>query len=108
MSGRSAEADGPVILVLTPVYNEAESLPQFERAVRDVLLNHTECRFEILFVDDGSSDSSWRVICDICAREGRFKGLRLSRNFGSHVAISAGLACAEDADAVAILACDLQ
>jgi glycosyltransferase involved in cell wall biosynthesis len=61
----------------------------------------------VLFVDDGSRDRSWEIICGICRKDPRFRGIRLSRNFGAHVAESAGLASV-DGDAVATLARDLQ
>jgi dolichol-phosphate mannosyltransferase len=63
---------------------------------------------QVLFVEDGSVDDSWARIRELAARDSRFRGIRLSRNYGSHVAISAGFAHATDADAVATLACDLQ
>jgi dolichol-phosphate mannosyltransferase len=59
-------------------------------------------------IEDGSSDDSWGRICDIASRDARFRGIRLSRNYGSHIALSAGFASIGDADAVATLACDLQ
>jgi glycosyltransferase involved in cell wall biosynthesis len=98
----------PVVLVLTPVYNESASLADYEAAVRQTLFSRTDCAVRVLFIEDGSSDDSWLRICDIAARDPRFHGIRLSRNYGSHVALSAGFAHIGDADAVATLACDLQ
>jgi dolichol-phosphate mannosyltransferase len=98
---------GKHVVVLTPVFNEASNLLHYEDSVRKVLLSRTDYRFEILFIDDGSSDGSWESIRQICARDPRFRGIRLSRNFGSHVALSAGIAVAR-ADAYVVLACDLQ
>jgi glycosyltransferase involved in cell wall biosynthesis len=72
-----------------------------------VQLSRTDYRFEVLFVDDGSRDRSWEIIRGICGRDARFRGIRLSRNFGANVADSAGLANVEG-DAVATLPCDLQ
>jgi dolichol-phosphate mannosyltransferase len=95
------------VLILTPVYNEAQGLPYYERRVREVLLDRDDCEFRVLFIDDGSRDGSWQAIGEISRRDGRFQGLRLSRNYGSHIALSAGLAVA-DADCVVTLACDLQ
>jgi dolichol-phosphate mannosyltransferase len=89
------------------VYNEEASLLRFEEAVARVLLARPDYDFRVLFIDDGSSDRSWEMIRAACAREPRCRGVRLSRNFGPHIALSAGLADA-DADCVAILACDLQ
>jgi dolichol-phosphate mannosyltransferase len=99
----------PRVVVLTPVFNEQASLPAYEKAVRDVLFARTDYAFRVLLIDDGSTDGSWPLIRGLCARDPRFEGVRLSRNFGSHVALSAGFARADaDADAVAVLACDLQ
>lgn len=97
----------PRVTVLTPVYNEEEALPAYERAVTELMTGRRDATVEALLIDDGSTDGSWKRIEEVCRRDPRFRGLRLSRNFGSHVALSAGLAAA-DADAVAILACDLQ
>ena len=98
----------PVVLVLTPVYNETAGLAAYEQAVRETLLLRSDCRVQVLFIDDGSTDDSWEKIRGIAARDGRFRGIRLSRNYGSHIALSAGFANVDDADAVATLASDLQ
>jgi dolichol-phosphate mannosyltransferase len=63
--------------------------------------------FSVLFVDDGSEDNSWEIIKQICERDRRFQGIRLSRNYGSHIALCAGFDFA-DADILCTLACDLQ
>lgn len=97
----------PVVTVVTPVFNEAENLPRYEQAVRETLLDCPDVAFNVLFVEDGSRDGSWEIIRDLCRRDPRFQCLRLSRNFGPHAALAAGLRHA-DGDAVAILACDLQ
>lgn len=99
--------DKPRIAVVTPVFNEEAALPAYEAAVTGTLLAREDAEFHVLLVDDGSSDGSWVAIQAICARNPRFRGLRLSRNFGPHVAITAGIDHA-DADALAVLACDLQ
>jgi glycosyltransferase involved in cell wall biosynthesis len=98
----------PTVLILTPVYNETAGLAAYEHAVRGILLSRTDCSVQVLFIDDGSTDDSWEKIRDITARDGRFRGIRLSRNYGSHIALSAGFANIGDADAVATLASDLQ
>jgi glycosyltransferase involved in cell wall biosynthesis len=100
--------DQPVVLILTPVFNETAGLAAYETAVRNTLLSRTDCQVRVLFIDDGSADDSWRQIREIAARDGHFHGIRLSRNYGSHIALSAGFAHIGDADAVATLACDLQ
>jgi dolichol-phosphate mannosyltransferase len=97
----------PRFVILTPVHNEEESLPIYQQTVSDVLLSSSDYDFRILFIEDGSTDRSWDIIRSICVSDSRYCGIRLSRNFGSHVALSAGFSHA-DGDAVAILACDLQ
>ena len=100
-------SDKPKITVITPVYNEQLSLPNYEAAVKETLLNNSGYDIEILLVDDGSDDESWKIICAMCERDKSFKALRLSRNFGSHAALTAGFKAATG-DAIATLACDLQ
>lgn len=63
--------------------------------------------YELVFVDDRSSDGSWSVLGELAAADPRVRGWRLSRNFGQHVAISAGLAQARG-DWVVVMDCDLQ
>jgi len=96
------------ITILTPVYNEEECLTIYKERVKDILLSHKEYCFNILLIDDGSTDKSWEHICDICSDNPMFNGIRLSRNYGSHIALSAGFSNINDSDAVATLACDLQ
>jgi dolichol-phosphate mannosyltransferase len=97
----------PRIVILTPVYNEEEALPFYVKAVNEVFFSNPSYDFHVLFIDDGSHDRSWEIIKNICAKDSRFKGIRLSRNYGSHIALSAGFMHSEG-DAAAILACDLQ
>lgn len=97
----------PRVTIITPVFNEEASLEAFRAEVTRTLLSREDAFYEILFVDDGSTDRSWEMIERFCAESGRFRGLRLSRNFGSHSALSAGIDNASG-DAVATLACDLQ
>lgn len=95
------------VSVVTPVFNETESLDAYRKAVTDTLLAAEDIDVEIVLVDDGSSDDSWAKIRSFAAEDPRFRGVRLSRNFGSHVALSAGIHDATG-DAVVTLAADLQ
>ena len=95
------------VSIITPVYNESGMLPLFFEEVSRSLLNDPTVDYHVLFVDDGSIDNSWPLICEICAKSDRFSALRLSRNFGSHAALAAGFDHV-DCNAVATLACDLQ
>jgi dolichol-phosphate mannosyltransferase len=104
---RTDPTSRPRVTILTPVFNEEASLPLYESAVVETLFSRSEYDFTVVFVDDGSTDRSWAAIVDLCRRDRRFRGIRLSRNYGSHIALSAGFADAEG-DAVTTLACDLQ
>jgi glycosyltransferase involved in cell wall biosynthesis len=107
MSENNHKKTPPRIVILTPVYNEEEALPLYKEAVTEVLLSQTDYDFRILFIDDGSIDRSWKIIQEICKQDERFTGIRLSRNYGSHVALSAGFFNSHG-DAATVLACDLQ
>jgi dolichol-phosphate mannosyltransferase len=97
----------PKVTVITPCFNEEAALPQYFRAVAKVLFARTDVEFHALLIDDGSDDRTWELIKQACAASPRYRGLRLSRNFGSHAAATAGFDFA-DSDAVAILPVDLQ
>ena len=107
MSQSHPKSSPPRVIILTAVYNEEEALPIYARTVSETLLSRPEYDFRVLFIEDGSRDHSWEIIRELSQRDSRFEGIRLSRNFGSHTALSAGFAEARG-DAVAILACDLQ
>jgi dolichol-phosphate mannosyltransferase len=97
------------VTLITPVYNESENLSGYVEEVRERLMARSDLDFDVLFIDDGSVDDSWTVISQIAAGDPRFRGIRLSRNFGSHTAITAGFDhIGEDADAAVVLAADLQ
>jgi len=94
------------VVVVVPFLNEEENLPALhERLVR--ALEKEPESFELLFVDDGSSDGSPRWAAERAADDPRVKLLRLSRNFGHQLAITAGMDHA-DGDAVVIVDADLQ
>jgi glycosyltransferase involved in cell wall biosynthesis len=75
--------------VVIPVYNEVESIPELsgwiERVCTDAGLS-----FEIIFVDDGSSDASWGTIQDLAGKNSFIKGLRFRRNYGKAAALHTG------------------
>ena len=96
-----------LISIVTPVYNEEETLIIYYNTIQKELFDKIDVNFEVLFVDDGSTDNSWEIIKSISCRDNRFKGIRLSRNLGSHIALTAVFKNAIGA-AVATLACDLQ
>jgi glycosyltransferase involved in cell wall biosynthesis len=83
-----------------------QSLPELVASVRQAVEGVTN-DYEIILVEDGSPDGSWRTIEDVCRGDRRVKGIRLSRNFGQTYALTAGLAAAQG-DYVIVLDCDLQ
>ncbi|MEO0249687.1 MAG: glycosyltransferase family 2 protein [candidate division WOR-3 bacterium] len=107
MNSSAGPSKPPQVAILTPVYNEEESLPLYFEAIRTTLLCRADYDFHVILIDDGSRDRSWDLIRAMCSRDARFEGIRLSRNYGSHIALSAGFLHARG-DAVATLACDLQ
>ena len=80
----------PHISLVIPAYNEADNLENLHRELIPVL-EGLDKDFEILFVDDGSSDNSFEIIKRLNGQDHRVKGLSLSRNFGHQVALVAGL-----------------
>jgi glycosyltransferase involved in cell wall biosynthesis len=97
----------PVVQILTPLYNEEKCFEIYVEAVESILMARTDVEYRCLMVDDGSTDKTWELIQQQCDASPRFRGLRLSRNFGAHTAETAGLDLC-DADAVVILSGDLQ
>lgn len=107
-------ADRPIaISVVVPVLNEAGNVPELSRQLVSVL--DALCRseafpaeaFEIVFVDDGSSDETWQLIDARHREDARVGGIKLSRRFGHHLAVTAGLDRARGA-AVVVMDGDLQ
>ncbi len=96
----------PLLSVVSPVYRAEEIVPELVRRITEEASKITD-RFEIVLVDDGSPDRSWSRIAEACARDPRVKGVQLSRNFGQHYAITAGLDHARGRWVV-VMDCDLQ
>jgi dolichol-phosphate mannosyltransferase len=96
----------PKISVVSPVYGCKNSLDELYTRVKDTLLKITE-DFEIIFVNDASPDNAWETIREIVAKDNRVKGINLSRNFGQHKAIAAGIDHSQG-DWVVVMDCDLQ
>ena len=81
----------PEVSVAIPVYNEENNLAELYKQLKIVLGTKLKVTYEIIFVDDGSEDSSWNVIVDLCSQNKNVKGIKLSRNFGHQQALKAGL-----------------
>jgi len=97
----------PLVSIVVPVHNEQENLERLYDEVNRVLAGIGGLEWEFLFVDDGSRDRSFEIVRELHARDQRVLALRFPRNFGSHVAIAAGLDHCRG-DAAIIMAADLQ
>ena len=94
------------ISVVTPVYRAEDCLPElYRRLVASV--EQITPRFEIVFVEDCGEDRCWPMIEDLARHDRRVKGIKLSRNFGQHYALTAGLDHAAGRWVV-VMDCDLQ
>jgi glycosyltransferase involved in cell wall biosynthesis len=96
----------PQISVVLPVFNEAGNLEQLQRELA-AALEKAGRSFEVILVDDGSTDPSWEVLRGIQKKDGRFKLIRLRKNFGQTAALSAGFDRAQG-DIIVSLDADLQ
>lgn len=106
---RPAPNDGTpmtLISVVSPVYQAEELVPLLVNQISREVQALTSA-YEIILVDDRSRDGSWQAIRLECQKNARIKGLRLSRNFGQHCAITAGLRHAKG-EWIVVMDCDLQ
>ena len=97
----------PLISIVAPVYNEEAVVERFYKTLKRVTKKITKYRFEIILVDDGSSDRSLIILKYLSLRDQAVKTISLSRNFGHQIAMVAGLDHASG-DAVITLDSDLQ
>lgn len=100
------ELRNPLISVVSPVYRAEELVDELVERLRRTLQSISE-QFEIILVDDDSPDESWKKIENNCKQDKRIQAVRLSRNFGQHFAIAAGIDRAKGAWVV-VMDCDLQ
>lgn len=96
----------PLLTIAAPVYRATGIVHELVRRIRAAVEPLT-ADYEIVLVEDGSPDTSWEAIAAECRRDARVKGVRLSRNFGQHAAITAALAHARGRYVV-LMDCDLQ
>lgn len=94
------------ISVIVPLYNEDESLPELEAWIRRVM-EANGYSYEIIFVNDGSTDKSWEVIESLSAANPNVKGLSFRRNYGKSPALNTGFSHAQG-DVVITMDADLQ
>lgn len=96
-----------LVSVIVPVYFNAESLPALHAQFTDIAQRNLDLAFEFIYVDDGSGDGSFQVLRDLAKSDSRIRVVKLARNFGSNIALNAGLSHAQGA-CVAMIAADLQ
>jgi polyisoprenyl-phosphate glycosyltransferase len=96
----------PYISIVTPVYGCKTCLFELYIRLKQTLGSISE-DFEIIFVNDASPDDAWKTIVELSGKDKRVKGINLSRNFGQHFAITAGLDHC-DGDWIVVMDCDLQ
>ena len=94
------------ISVVVPLYNEEESLPELQAWIERVMNEHG-FSYEIIFVNDGSTDRSWNVIEELSKKSNNIKGIKFRRNYGKSPALFCGFEKAEG-DVVITMDADLQ
>ena len=94
------------ISVVIPLYNEEESLPELFAWIQRVMNEH-HFSYEVIFVNDGSTDRSWEVIEKLAAQHEQAKGIKFRRNYGKSPALFCGFAKAQG-DVVITMDADLQ
>lgn len=95
-----------MLSIILPAYNEKQNIERTAKTIAGIL-DEAEIPFELVFVDDGSMDGTYKEISSLAARDKRVRGAEFSRNFGKEAAIFAGLELAAG-DACIVMDCDLQ
>lgn len=99
-------AENPKISIVVPLFNEQENIEALYNELLPVLVS-SDLSYEVIFVNDGSSDNSWEVINNLHALNKKVKGISFSRNFGHQSALRAGISYAEG-DCIISMDADLQ
>ena len=94
------------ISLVIPLLNEEESLPELTAWIERIM-SENKFSYEIVFVDDGSKDGSWKIIESLAAKNACVKGIKFRRNYGKSAALSTGFADAEG-DVVITMDADMQ
>tara|TARA_B100001057_G_scaffold77908_1_gene72958 strand:+ start:11347 stop:12300 length:954 start_codon:yes stop_codon:yes gene_type:complete len=92
--------------IIIPLYNEKESLIELNDRIH-VNFENTKYTYEVIYVDDGSSDDSWDIICDLARKYDNIVGISFAKNYGKSQALNAGFKYAKG-DLIATLDADLQ
>ena len=94
------------ISLVIPLLNEEESLPELAAWIGQVMLENNYS-YEIIFVDDGSTDNSWEVIEQLRAKNPNIKGIKFQRNYGKSAGLNEGFRAAQG-DVIITMDADLQ
>ena len=97
----------PLLSVIVPCYNEEAVLPELKRRLESVCRQQVRDAFEVILVNDGSLDGTWRLIQAMVSDSPGFVGVNLARNLGHQLALTAGLSLARG-DRVMLIDADLQ
>lgn len=92
--------------IVVPLYNEEESLPELCSWIKSVVDQHGYT-YEVLLIDDGSRDDSWKVIQTIAAENPNIKGIKFQRNYGKSAALNEGFKAAQG-DVIITMDADMQ
>ena len=96
----------PVLSVIIPFLNEEESIPELISWIEKVMNEH-QFTYEVILVDDGSTDNSWQKVLECRQKNDRIKGIKFQRNYGKSAALNEGFKAAEG-DYVITMDADLQ
>lgn len=94
------------IAVIVPAYNEAESLPELTKWINSVMQS-SSYTYELIFIDDGSSDDTWKVIQELSKENKNIRGKKFRRNYGKSAALNIGFEAA-NADVIITMDADMQ
>ncbi len=103
---RRCAVDDPLVSIIVPVYNEEDALDFFLESVNAVLEQHA-CRYEFVFINDGSTDKTLGKLLETASLDDRIRIINFSRNFGKEAALTAGIDYAEG-ESVIVMDVDLQ
>jgi polyisoprenyl-phosphate glycosyltransferase len=103
----ASKVAGALVSLVVPCYNESDGVEHFYSGILPVMGSLPQLRFEVVFVDDGSIDDTLIKLLAVSERDGRFRVIELSRNFGKEAAMTAGIEHARG-DAVIPMDADLQ
>ncbi|GGE10439.1 glycosyl transferase family 2 [Psychroflexus salis] len=92
--------------IVIPLLNEAESIQELHEWISSVLIE-SNFSYEIIFIDDGSTDNSWTIISDLCKKNEFVKGIRFLKNYGKSQALHAGFEAVQG-EVVITMDADLQ